>query len=87
MSHILAAAMPKEELIGRIVRWLRNGWRAGERFRVVRTRMPTRDAHATLKPYPGVSRVAGRSLVTDRVKSAAPASPVAAARTSPITPG
>jgi len=51
MSHIIAASVPKQELIGRLLSWLRGDWgSAKERFTVLKTVLVKRDDHVMFTP-------------------------------------
>ena len=51
MSHILAASVPKQELIGRLLSWLQGDWgSAKERFTVLKTVLVKRDDHVMFMP-------------------------------------
>jgi len=51
MSHIIAASVPKQELIGRLLAWLRGDWgSAKERFTVLKTVLVKRDDHVMFMP-------------------------------------
>jgi alpha-beta hydrolase superfamily lysophospholipase len=51
MSHIIAASVPKQELIGRLLSWLRGDWgSAKERFTVLKTLLVKRDDHVMFTP-------------------------------------
>jgi acylglycerol lipase len=51
MSHIIAASVPKQELIGRLLSWLRGDWgSAKERFTVLKTVLVKRDDHVMFMP-------------------------------------
>jgi alpha-beta hydrolase superfamily lysophospholipase len=51
MSHIIAASLPKQELIARLLSWLRGDWgSAKERFTVLKTLLVKRDDHVMFTP-------------------------------------
>ncbi|HEU4342748.1 MAG TPA: alpha/beta fold hydrolase [Candidatus Binatia bacterium] len=51
LSHILAASMPKQELIGRLLLWLRgNRGSAQERFSLLKTLLVKREDHVVFNP-------------------------------------
>ena len=51
MSHIIAASVPKHELIGRLLSWLRGDWGSPkERFTVLKTVLVKRDDHVMFTP-------------------------------------
>ena len=54
ISHIIAASVPKQELVQRLLSWLREDWgSAKERFRILKTVLVKRDDHVMFTPYPG----------------------------------
>ena len=51
MSHIIAASVPKQELIARLLSWVRGDWgSAKERFTVLKTLLVKRDDHVMFTP-------------------------------------
>jgi acylglycerol lipase len=51
MSHIIAASVPKQEMVARLLSWLQGDWgSAKERFTVLKTLLVKRDDHVIFTP-------------------------------------